>query len=321
MSVALDRTQQHYNPGSGKETRVPANPGTRIKALMALGAVSILWGTTWVASRQGVQHMPALQLSSIRLCLAGSLFLLYFLLRKSKWPKGREWITVGVLAFFNLFLTNSLTTWGVKFIPAGLASIIAAIYPLWLVFFSHRRGRLRFFTAAFLGLLLGFGGICVLFYEHLKDLLNPDFRFGIAISWIASLSWALGTIFTKRQVNSFNPYFSICLQMILSGIAIGLIASLNNQWIPLRQIPARSWIDIIYLAIFGSILGFLAFLYALKHLPAEQVSIYAYLNPVVAVVLGIVFFSEKFTFFIGLGGTIALLGVFLVNRSLRNSIP
>jgi drug/metabolite transporter (DMT)-like permease len=262
--------------------------------------------------------MPALQLSAIRLLLAGFLFLLFFLFKKTIWPRGKEWLTIVILGLLNLFLTNGLTTLGVKYIPAGLASIIAAIYPLWLVFLGPFYGRTKKIPAGILiGLLLGFGGICVIFYEHLKDLLNADFRFGIVISLIASLTWALGTIFTKRAAKSFNPYFSICLQMIISGLLMLLVATATGNWIPLDRIPMLSWIDISYLAIFGSILAFLTFLYALQHLSTEQVSIYAYLNPIVAVILGSVFFNEKFTLFIGIGGLITLYGVFLVNRALR----
>lgn len=292
-------------------------PGNRVKAYLALAAISFLWGTTWIASRQAVQDLPPLQLSAIRQLLAGMVFLVYFLFKRTSWPRGKEWFTITVLSFLNLFLTNGLTTIGVKYIPAGLASIIAAIFPLWLVIFGLFRNKIKIPIRAILGLLLGFTGICVIFYEHLKDLLNLDFRFGILVSLTASLTWALGTIYTKKEVKSFNPYFSICLQMILSGILLLFVATLSGNWIPLSQVPSRPWFDIVYLAIFGSVLTFMAYLYALQRLPAEQVSVYAYLNPVVAVILGWVFFQEKFTLFIGLGGLITLYGVFLVNKSFQ----
>jgi drug/metabolite transporter (DMT)-like permease len=292
-------------------------PANRVRAYLALAAISFLWGTTWIASRQAVRDLPPLQLSAIRQLLAGIVFLIYFLIRRTSWPRGKEWFTITVLSFLNLFLTNGLTTIGVKYIPAGLASIIAAIFPLWLVIFGLFRNKMKIPIKAIIGLLLGFAGICVIFYQHLGDLLLVDFRFGILISLTASLTWALGTIYTKKEVESFNPYFSICLQMILSGILLLFVAILSGNWIPLSQVPTRPWLDIVYLAFFGSILTFVCYLYALQRLPAEQVSIYAYLNPVVAVILGWIFFQEKFTLFIGLGGLITLYGVFLVNKSFR----
>jgi drug/metabolite transporter (DMT)-like permease len=187
------------------------------------------------------------------------------------------------------------------------------------VFLGLFNGRVKIPGRAIIGLFLGFTGICIIFYVHLKDLMNADFRFGIAVSLTASLTWALGTIYSKRQAGSFNPYFSICLQMIFSGMLMLMLVTLSGRWIPLNQIPLKSWIDITYLTIFGSILGFLAFLYALQKLSVEQVSIYAYLNPVVAVILGSVFFKEKFTLFICLGGLITFYGVFLVNKSFRKT--
>ena len=296
---------------------MPVHPSKeRVKAYLALGVISFLWGTTWIATREGVKYMPALQLSGIRQLSGGSIFLIYFLIRNSIWPRPREWGIIFVLSLFNLFLTNGLTTLGVKYIPAGLASIIAAIFPLWLVVLGIPY-RSKIPSPALFGLFLGFGGICVIFYEHLKDWLNADFRFGIGISLMASLTWALGTIFTKRQVRSFNPYFSLCLQMIISGVLLLLLALFSGNWIPVNHVPMKSWMAIGYLVIFGSVMAFVAYLYALQRLPTEQVSIYAYLNPVVAVMLGSIFFEEKFTLYMGVGGIITLYGVFLVNRSFQ----
>lgn len=288
----------------------------KVKALIALGVISFLWGTTWIASRTGVKYMPPFQLSAIRQLLAGSIFLIYFLFGNTPWPRGKEWMIIVVLSLLNLFLTNGLTTLGVKYIPAGLASIIAAIFPLWLVVLGIPNRR-KIPLLALTGLLLGFGGICVIFYEHLKDWFNADFRFGIGISLLASLTWALGTIFTKQQVRSFNPYFSICLQMIISGTLLLLVAVFTGNWIPINHIALKSWIAIGYLAIFGSVVTFIAYLYALQRLPAEQVSIYAYINPVIAVILGSIFFEERFTFLMVIGGIITLYGVFLVNKSFQ----
>jgi drug/metabolite transporter (DMT)-like permease len=263
--------------------------------------------------------MPVFQLAGIRQVLAGVLFLVYFLAKKSSWPVGREWLSILVLSFLNLFLTNGLTTWGVKFIPAGLAAIIAAIFPLWLVLLGLlQKPRSPIPPKALLGLLLGFGGVCVIFFEHLGDFFHADFRFGILISLLASLSWALGTLYTKKQATQFNPYFSIGLQMIISGIAFYAIALAGHQTLPLIEIPAAAWGDLLYLVVVGSGLSFLAFLYALQHLPTEQVSIYAYINPVVAVLLGAWLFGERLTVYIGLGGLIALYGVYLVNDTYQS---
>jgi drug/metabolite transporter (DMT)-like permease len=170
---------------------------------------------------------------------------------------------------------------------------------------------------AVLGLLLGFTGVCVIFYEHLADFLQPEFRFGILLSLAASWTWAFGTLYTKQQAAAFNPYFSLGLQMLISGILTSVIAVASGQTVAIQEIPWQSWTAIAYLAIFGSVISFIAYLYALQNLPTQQVSIYAYINPIVAVVLGSLIFDEKLTVFIVVGGAITLLGVHLINQAYR----
>lgn len=292
---------------------------TRTKAFIALGIVCILWGTTWVASKQGVMHMPGLQLAGVRQLLAGFFYIIYFISTGAKWPRGREWYAIGVLSVLNILCSNGLTTWGVQFISAGLGAIIAATFPLWMVIIGLFTSKDRIPIAALKGFLLGFAGICVIFYEHLHDFLNPEFLFGIAISFTASWTWALGTLFTKKEAKDYNPYFSLGLQMFMAGIVLLLISYATGTAIPLTQIAWQSWTAIAYLVVFGSVVAFAAYLYSLQHLSVEQMSIYAYINPIVAVILGSLFFNEKLTMFIITGGAITLYGVWMINHALRKN--
>ena len=292
------------------------NTATRTKALFALGWVSILWGTSWLASKKGVEHMPALQLAGIRQIIGGSIFVIFFLLRKQALPRGRQWIHILILSLLNFMLSNALSTWGIKYISSGLGSIMSAIFPLWLVIISMFKGR-HLPSRALIGMILGFGGVCIIFYEHLHDFLNADFRFGIILSLTATLTWAIGTLYTKEQALSFNPYFSLGFQMLISGIALFIITEVSGIAIPIQDIPATSWWAISYLVVFGSVLTFVAYLYALQNLPAALTSLYAYINPIVAVLLGAAIQNEKLTMYIAVGGAITILGVYLVNNSLR----
>jgi len=215
-------------------------------------------------------------------------------------------------------LSNALSTWGVKYISAGLGSIIGATFPLWMVVIGFFINKKSIPVKAVIGFILGFGGICVIFYEHLYDFLNAGFLLGIALSLAATWSWAFGTIYTKQHAKTFNPYFSFGLQMIISGTVILAICEPTNISIPLKSIPWQSWVSIGYLVVFSSVISFIAYLYALQHLSAEQTSVYAYINPVVAVTLGALLFDERLTVFIALGGIITLFGVYLINQSLRN---
>jgi drug/metabolite transporter (DMT)-like permease len=286
-------------------------------ALVALALVCFFWGTTWIASRQGVKYMPALQLAGIRQVLGGVCYILFYTLKGAAWPRGREWRTILILSLFNFVLSNGLSTWGVKFIPAGLAAIIGAIFPLWLVVIGLVVDKTRPKPLALTGLAIGFGGICVIFSEHLNELFNPDFLFGILISLFATWTWAVGTLYTKKHAASFNPYFSLGLQMTISGVVLCGTVAATGDAVSLQAIPWQSWAAIGYLTVFSSIVSFVAYLYALQHLPTAQVSLYAYINPIIAIVFSWLLFQEPLSGFIVAGALITLYGVWLVNKAVK----
>lgn len=284
--------------------------------MLALCWVSFFWGTTWLASKEGVKHMPALQLAAIRQFLGAAIYISFFLYKKTPWPKGKQWKTILILSVLNFVLSNGLSTWGVKYISSGLGAIIGAIFPLWIVIISFFKGE-RLARLAVIGLVVSFGGVCVVFYDHLSDFLKPDFRFGILLSLIATLTWAFGSLYTKKKAASFNPYFSLGLQMLISSILLFAFTGATGTSVNIASIPAESWWAIAYLVVFGSVFTFIAFIYALQHLPAEVNSIYAYINPIIAVILGAIIYSEPLTTTIIIGGAITLIGLYIVNKSIR----
>jgi drug/metabolite transporter (DMT)-like permease len=287
--------------------------------MLALCWVSFFWGTTWIASKEGVKHMPPMQLVAIRQFLGGILYVGYFLFKKTPWPKRHQWKTILILSLLNFVLSNGLSTWGVKYISSGLGAILGAIFPIWIVIISYFRGE-KLNSKAVIGIIICFSGVCIIFYEHLKDFLDPNFSFGIFLSIIATLTWAFGTLYTKKKAASFNPYFSLGLQMLISSLSLFTVIGATGSTIPLTEIPSNSWWSIAYLVIIGSVLTFIAFIYALQKLPAEINSIYAYINPVVAVILGAIMFGESVTLHIAFGGFIVLVGLYLVNLALRKKL-
>lgn len=286
--------------------------------ILALCWVSLAWGTTWVASKEGVKHMPALQLAGIRQFIGGLLYLLFFLYKGTPWPKGKQWKSILILSILNFVLSNGLSTWGVQYISSGLGAIIGAIFPLWIVLILFFRGdKLAFKTI--LGMLVSFAGVCVVFYEHLADFVNPDFRFGIFLSVISTITWAFGSLYTKKKAASFNPYFSLGLQMFISSLLLIGFTEISGIAVSVADIPMNSWLAIAYLVLVGSVLTFIAFIYALQRLSPEISSIYAYINPIVAVLLGTLIFDESLTESIVFGGLITLIGLYVVNQSLRKN--
>ena len=309
--------QKYFTPKYYADKR--QNTSEKNKALFALARVSFFWGTTWLASKEAVRDVTALQIIAIRQLIAAALYIAFFMIKKHPWPKGKQWVVILVLSFLNFMVSNSLSTWGIKYIPSGLGAIMGAIFPLWLVIITMFSGK-RLPRQAMLGLLLGFGGVCIIFYEHLKDFLNPDFTFGILLSLIATISWAFGTLYTKQEAINFNPYFSLGFQMLISGIIVLSLSEAAGNTVKLSAIPVSSWYAIAYLVIIGSVLTFVAYIYSLQRLPTALASIYAYINPIVAVLLGALLLDEKLTTFIATGGCITIAGVYLVNNSLKKKI-
>ncbi len=286
--------------------------------ILALCWVSFFWGTTWLATKEGVKAMPALQMAGLRLFIGGCLYMIFFLYKKAPLPKGKQRLPILVLALLNFVLSNGMVTLGLKYISSGLAAIIGAIVPLWIVIFSAIRGeRLPFQAIA--GILLGFGGVCIIFSEHLQDFFNAGFRLGIIFSVAGGIAWAVGSMYTQKKAASFNPYFSLGFQMLISGIVMSGIAQAQGNTIAFTAIPASAWWAISYLVIIGSVLTFAAYIYTLQHLPMALASVYAYVNPVVAVLLGAVILNEPLNGYIALGGAVTIGGVYLVNYAMRRA--
>ncbi|WP_255664252.1 DMT family transporter [Flavobacterium lipolyticum] len=286
--------------------------------ILALCWVSFFWGTTWLASKEGVKHMPALQLATIRQFLGGILYVGYFLLKKQPWPKGRQWRTILILSFLNFVCSNGLSTWGVKYMSSGLGAIISALFPIWIIIINFFNGQ-KIAKMALIGILISFGGVCIIFMDYISDFLRPDFQFGIILMTASTITWAFGILETKKQASSFNPYFSLGLQMLISSIFLFGVTEAAGVNIPLSEIPLPSLWSIAYLVLIGSVLTFIAFIYSLQHLPTEISSIYVYINPIVAMILGSFIFGETLTQAIAIGTIVTLTGLYLVNKTIRKT--
>jgi drug/metabolite transporter (DMT)-like permease len=287
------------------------------KAYFALAMVCIVWGVSWVGTKEAVRFMPPFQMVGIRQILAGLAYVLFFIFRGSKMPRRKEWYPIIFLSILNFMISNGLATWGVKLTTAGLSAIIGAIFPLWLVIILAVRGSNRIPPLAWLGILVGFSGVCVVFYQHIQELFELSFLGGIILGLIASLAWAYGTIYTKEFAINFNPYHSIGWQMLISGVMLNIIAFVTGDVIPLKEIRLYTWGAILFLVVVSSIIAFVAYLYALQKLPTGLVSVYAYINPLVAVLSGSLFTGEPLTILIITGSLITLTGVYIVNKALR----
>lgn len=216
---------------------------------------------------------------------------------------------------------NGLSTWSLDYIPTGLSCLIGALYPLSVVliemiFFKNRNVS----ALTFIGLLLGIGGTFIVFYENAFHGIRPaGFFFGVLLSFIAMLTWSIGSIIIAKNKIAIDPYYAIGWQMLISSGLLYLIALASGKNLPLHQIPGSGWLAVAYLVIAGSLVAYAAFVYSMKTLPPALFSLYAYINPLVAMVVAGFLLKEKLNMNILWGATVTLLGVFLVNYSIRKS--
>ena len=291
---------------------------SRTSALVAVGLVSILWGTTWMASKVGVQYIPALQLSGLRHLIGGGMYVLFFLLFKRMVPKKNQWFRLIWMSVLMFVLSNGLSVLSIVYMPSGLGAVVGALSPIWVVVFTFVFfKKTRFKPQTIIGIILGFAGVVVTFFDFYQKIIDTDLWLGIVFGAISSITWAIATLLTVKQSEQIDPYFSLGWQMFISGILLNTVSYASGRFVSYDIVPANAWLSIAYLIVIGSVLAFGAYIYALKRLPATLVSIHSYINPIVAILLGDLLMHEKLTIYIISGTLVTLVGVYLVNNSFK----
>lgn len=294
-------------------------PNKKGYGYLALAATCFFWGTTWVASKMGVMEIPALQMAYIRQFIAGICFVGFFMwYKKFPLPTAKQFKWLTVMAILMFVFANGLSTWSLKWIPAGLSALIGALYPLSVVIIERIFFKAQSLTKlTYIGLFLGLSGVVIVFYENAFDGIDISMLIGLLLSLFAMLSWSVGTIFLARNRANMNPYYGTGWQMLISSLILFAWAESSQPTVPFADISLKAWMVIFYLVLFGSVIAFIAFIYSMKKLPAAIASLYAYVNPMVAMLLGAVVVKEKLTINILWGSIVTLLGVYLVNMSIK----
>jgi drug/metabolite transporter (DMT)-like permease len=292
---------------------------TNKKAYLALTVTSVVWGTTWVASKMGVAHLPAFELASIRQFMGGSIYVVFFLFMGEKFPNKKQFAWLLPMAFLMFVSSNGIATYGLQFITSGLAALIAALYPLSVVLIERFYFKaIKITPQTLLGLFLGLLGILFIFYKDSLQMHGTHYLLGVGLSLFAMITWSVGSINMSRNKINMNAYYSIGWQMLISAFTMGLITLISGNYVPLHEIPAKTWGILAYMVLGGSVLAFVSFIYSMKHLKPAIASLYAYINPIVAIWVGSLLLNEKMTLNNIIGTVSTLIGVYLVNKSLKN---
>lgn len=276
--------------------------------------VCLVWGTTYFAIRIALETVPVSLLAGLRWLAAGILLTLLLPVLGHRLPRPQTWGSLLVLGILMNMGGNGLVVWAQQFVPSGLTAVLVAMVPFWLVLVEFGFGggeRMTMRKAA--GLLVGFSGIVLLVWPQLTfgGANGRSFVFGVLALQAACLSWALGTSYTKRRTIDASPLAAAAVQMIFAGILLTALGSLRGEWTALT-FSMRSAGAMIYLVVIGSILGYTSYVYALKYLPVSTVSLYAYINPIIAVLLGTLLLAEPFTLRFAIAAALVFTGVAIV---------
>jgi drug/metabolite transporter (DMT)-like permease len=291
------------------------------KGYIALAIVSFFWGTTYIAARIGAQHMPGLFLSGVRQFSSGIILAGFFLLKGDRLPVWNELKKISLQGILLLCIANGSLTWSLQYISSGLAAIIAALVPLFIALFSIWLSKcVRITKWMIIGLLIGFTGVLTIFYDYLGAFKNNSFIAGVTLAFLSTLAWSFGTVYTSKQKISIAILFNVGLQMLSAGSVMLVICFISGQYINLAEAGNSTWYALLYLIVFGSLLAYSAYVIAISKLPATLVSVYAYINPVVAIVLGWLLLQEKMNVHMIFGTVITLAGIYLVKRESKKQL-
>jgi drug/metabolite transporter (DMT)-like permease len=284
-------------------------------AYVALAAVCIIWGTTYLALRIAVLHFPPFLFTAIRQTTAGLLLLAFlFTLGKAAFPTREHFIRQAIGGFFMLSLGNGLVAWAEMHIPSGVAAIICSMMPVVVIMINLFINQDEKPTVPIIiGVILGLIGIVMIFSEHFTEFSKTEYLLGIIMTFAAVLAWGGGSIWIKKKNGDSNPFVNAGIQMLFGGIWCFPLSLAFDDYSTLSW-SMEAVGSLIYLIIFGSIIAYASYSYALKKLPMTIVSMYAYINPLVAVVLGWMVLDEKLNVKIILAFVLTVAGIYIVNR-------
>jgi drug/metabolite transporter (DMT)-like permease len=293
-----------------------SNPSaaTTRRAWIAWVAVCLIWGTTYLAIKVALETVPPFLLGGLRYVTGGAILAGVLLSRGQRLPAFADWGKLAVLGFFMLLLGNGGVVWGEQVLASGLTAVLIATSPFWMVGIDALwpdGARLR--VKQWLGLSIGFAGIVVLVWPDLvsSGASARDFIWGTVAVQIACLGWAIGSSYTRRHVMPGDVLGAAAMQMIFGGMFMLLAGSLIGEWGRIG-FNGRTSLAVAYLTLAGSVIAFAAYSYALQHLDLAIVSLYTYVNPVIAVVLGTLMLGEPFGIRMLVAAGIIVVGVLVV---------
>jgi drug/metabolite transporter (DMT)-like permease len=289
----------------------------RRNAYIAWAAVCLIWGTTYLGIKIALETVPPFIVGGLRFTAAGLVLAIVRKLQGKRMPDARGLLDALIAGTLLLGMGNGGVVWAEQFVPSGLAAVLVAAVAFWMVGVEALvPGGERLTSKSVIGLLVGFAGIVYLVWPdlHVSGAAGWTFSLGVIALQLACFGWALGSSYARRRRTADADLITTsAFQMFFGGAVMLVAASVTGEWSHLVFTP-RTGSALIYLFAVGSLVGFVAYIYALGHLSTSFVSLYAYVNPVVAVILGTLILNEPFGWRLVASVAIILLGITIVTR-------
>jgi drug/metabolite transporter (DMT)-like permease len=288
------------------------------KTLLAFAIIYFVWGSTFLAIRVGVREVPPFLLAAMRFSVAGLVLCAWTAARGERGPRGREWASAFVLGTLIFVLDYGLLFWAEQRVPSGIAAVMLAMIPVFMalseiIFLRTQRLTLRLGVA----LLIGLAGVAVLMSRSLNLGGAPIDRFGATALIIASITWSIASIFTRKVPLPPSKMMSSGVQMLVGGILLVVVAGALGEFRNFHpaSVSRGVWFALLYLIVAGSIIGFTAYVWLIHHESPTKVGTYAYVNPVVAVLVGYFLGGEEIGLRAILGTAFVLVSVVVITTT------
>ncbi len=285
-------------------------------AYVAFVTVCIVWGTTYLGIHVALETVPVLLVAGLRWMFAGVVLSALMLATGRGLPKPRLWGPLALLGFLMNIVGNGFVVYAQQFVASGLTAVLIATTPFWSALIERLlpNGE-RFSKRSLSGLALGFSGIVVLVWPELTNggAGGRQFVIGVIAIQLACVGWVVGTSYARRHELGDNPFRSTALQMVFSGIMLLTAATAHGDWAQLSFTP-RTIAAMLYLSVAGSLIAYSAYIYAIQHLPLQLVSLYAYINPMIAVGLGTLLLNEPLSTRVIVAAVLVFAGTWIVGR-------
>jgi drug/metabolite transporter (DMT)-like permease len=302
---------------------VATNAKSQTSIILALSAVYVFWGGTYLAMKIAIETIPPFIMGGTRFLTAGLLVYIWEIYKGQKPPEKSHWLYASLLGILMLLIGQGGIIWAQQYVPSGVAAIIFATVPLWMTLISWVcQGAQRPNNLVIFGLFLGFFGIVLQVKNSLLGVdINSNHWVGYIVLILAAVSWAWGSVYSRVFRLPASPLMSIALQMLTGGTFYIVVSLLKGEWkqFEVLSISLGSMLSLGYLILFGSIIGFSAYIWLLKVADPTMVSTYAYVNPVVAVFLGCTLAGEPLTLNDAVVAMLILTSVVIISRNYRRS--